>query len=208
MSDHEVKQGEHITRIAHQYHFANFKTVWDDPLNKALKEVRKNPHILLPGDVVRIPAREMRIEDAATGQRHTFEGDLTVLLLKIRMIDYQREAVAGAECRLEIEGAAETLTSDGDGKIEKRIDPPDEMAKLTVSDAEYSIRIGHLDPVEEESGLAARLNNLGYHVPPADERDDDELKSSIEEFQCDFKMKVDGENDAELRGQVVDEHGS
>lgn len=208
MADHVVEQGEHLARIARAHGFASHLTVWNDGANAALRNVRKNPFVLFPGDIVVIPDRKERKENAPTDQRTTFKATVSKLLLRIRLIDYEREAVPGKPCDMTVEGKKETLTTDGDGKIEKVIQPVDEIARLVVTRLDFSVKIGHLDPVEEESGVESRLNNLGYHVPPEDERDDDELRSSIEEFQCDFKMKVDGENNSGLQSRLRDEHGA
>ena len=45
-----VKQGDYLAKIAAQFGFTNLKTIWDDPQNAKLKELRKNPNVLFPGD--------------------------------------------------------------------------------------------------------------------------------------------------------------
>ena len=55
--------------------------------------------------------------------------------------------------------------------------------------------IGHLDPVSEPSGQAARLKNLGYLFSSPEADPDYEQKAlghAIEEFQCDHRLSVDG----------------
>ena len=48
---HTVQQGESVESIAHAAgHF--WDTVWQHPDNAALRQLRRSPHVLLPGDVV------------------------------------------------------------------------------------------------------------------------------------------------------------
>ena len=59
---HNVKQGEHLSLIAVMYGFADHQPIWNDPANAALRQRRKHPHILMPGDIVEIPDRQAREE--------------------------------------------------------------------------------------------------------------------------------------------------
>jgi Putative peptidoglycan binding domain len=212
-TSHIVKQGEHTTRIAKRYGFINFLTIWDDPENAALKELRKNPNVLFPGDRVFVPDKQLKKLPRPTGQKHRFVVAIKQLMLRIVIQNYSRKPISGTQCDLEVEGKAAHLVTDGNGQIEQLILPTAEIAKLDILNEEFSVLIGHLDPVEENSGLEARLNNLGYYVPPADsERDDDELRSAIEEFQRDYGLvpkggRPSGVNDAATQAKLLEAHG-
>ena len=43
---HRCDGSDHISSISHQYHFFNWKTIWDDKANKSLKKKRSNPNVL------------------------------------------------------------------------------------------------------------------------------------------------------------------
>ena len=58
MPSHTVEKGECMTSISRQYGFADYHTVYDHPQNKGLKDKRKNPNMLFPGDEVFIPEHE------------------------------------------------------------------------------------------------------------------------------------------------------
>ncbi len=71
MKDHSVEQGECLTSIAHQYGFF-WQTLWNHPRNAELKQQRKSPNTLLPGDTVHIPDKRLKEEARETGSLHRF----------------------------------------------------------------------------------------------------------------------------------------
>src|SRR3979490_2695044 len=71
-SNYKIKQGEHVSRIAKQFGFADYRTIWDHPNNAALKDLRKNPNVLAPGDQLFIPDKQLRKESRPTGATHRF----------------------------------------------------------------------------------------------------------------------------------------
>ena len=58
---HKVKQGECISSIAEDYGFS-WERIWNDLNNEELKQKRKDPNILYPGDEVVIADKEVREE--------------------------------------------------------------------------------------------------------------------------------------------------
>jgi Putative peptidoglycan binding domain len=219
-TQHTIKQGEHISSIAERYGFEDYKLIWNHPDNAELKKLRENPHVLFPGDTISVLDKELKVVDAATGKKHTYKVKLHALKLRVKLLNLAADPVKDTPCKLSLDSAAEEeLTTDGDGLVEKPIARSAKLAKLVVNDADFSMKIGHLNPIAEgdpvaddpanvDSGWEQRLNNLGYVVPPADDRDDDELRSAIEEFQCDHGMKAKGEKDAPTRSKLVEIHGS
>ena len=69
------------------------------------------------------------------------------------------------------------------------------------------MKIGDLDPIEEQSGQRARLANLGYYLASGSDIDEEELKSAVEEFQCDFGLVVDGICGSNTQKKLLKEHG-
>ena len=62
---HIVKQGDCISNIAYQHgHFPD--TIWNDSKNSDLRQKRKDPNVLLPGDVVYIRDIEAKEESCAS----------------------------------------------------------------------------------------------------------------------------------------------
>ena len=92
--DYTVQEGDCIGSIA----FANgftWSTLWNDPSNAALKQKRKDPNLLLSGDVVHIP--DLRIEQVpcATDQRHSFRLKGVPAKLKIQLLKEEMDQNPG-----------------------------------------------------------------------------------------------------------------
>jgi hypothetical protein len=198
-TQHTVGQGEHLVSIATHYGFADFKTIWDDPQNADLKAKRGNPNVLCQGDVLFIPDRQGKVCTGSTEQYHKFVAKRSPLKLRLIIKDIDGRPIANAPYTLDISGQTSEGTTDGKGLIVQRI--PVNAAKGMVlikqesfpEGIEIAISIGSLDPVEEISGIQARLNNLGYRAgDKAAGANSQELRSAIEEFQCDQGLTVDG----------------
>lgn len=217
---HLVQQGEYLAMLAHQYGFVNYRTIWDASENAALKNERKNPNILYPGDELFIPDHEIREDSRPTEKRHTWQKDSQDLKLRIVLTDLKNKPMQGLECVLTVDGDSKEIITGGDGKLPKDI--PDNAAGGKLLDKgkpgkelrlqrNFPLKIGHLDPVDKLSGQIARLNNLGYRAfelpdrPFTEEEEkkvgrDPQFLSAVEEFQCDFM----GQNNLAVIKQVVD----
>ncbi len=207
---HLVEQGDHISSIAERYGFEDYAPIWEHGDNDELRNNRPNPHVLLPGDVVSVLDPVEKTFTRATGKQHRFVLKVKPLVLRVSVLKVTHDPDKSAPCKVAIEGgAAKSLTTDGDGKVpDQPLARTDKLARLTLNGADFSLKIGWLDPITEPSGWEARLNNLGYAVPPKDDRTEDEVKSAIEEFQCDHGLDVKGEMDDKTRAKLEEIHGS
>jgi len=109
-----------------------------------------------------------------------------------------------------VEGTVYKLTSNGKGLIEKEVPPTAQKGVLKVPDLdlEMPVKIGHLDPHDEDPGWQGRLINLGYHPGPVGDDDTEQLGYSIEEFQCDNDLKVTGKLDGATKAKLKESHGA
>jgi hypothetical protein len=206
-TNYTIKQGDHVSKLAKQFGFADFATIWDDPNNAALKQLRKNPNVLNPGDQLFIPDKQLKKVGRQTGATHRFKARVVPLMLRVVVKNVDDTPLANTSCKLQVAGKTFPLTTDKNGKIEQEIPRDSETAQLVVLDQNIPIRIGHLDPVDQVSGYRARLNNLGYHAGSSDDPDDAQLRSAIEEFQCDQHLKVDGKCGPQTQKQLEKVHG-
>lgn len=209
-----VEQGDHLSKIAKDNGFTDYTVIWDHPNNVDLKKKRQNPNILFPGDQLFIPDMEEKQESGATDKKHTFTVDKKTLKLRLVLEDIYEKPIAGAQCALLVDGQTYQLTTDGHGKLEQEIPLDAKEGVLTIrgdetpfKDEVLSIKIGHLDPVDEVSGQVGRLNNLGYFAGSLDGSDSDAFESAVEEFQCDHGLKVDGDCGSQTQSKLKQVHG-
>ena len=226
---HTVVQGEHISHIARRYGFTSFKPIWHAAENAALREKRKTPDVLFPGDQVFIPERAIREEPRPTDQRHRFVKQGETLMLRVVLKGFRDEPLKRHEGTLRVESDGKNFNSKEDGLLEREIAPTAEHGLIldtgeagALADAdeqrELQLKIGHLDPVDELSGQMARLNNLGYGAGPvptralspkeeADIRTSMTFRSAVEEFQCDAGLLVDGKCGKQTQAKLLAVHG-
>lgn len=69
--DYEITQGDCIDSVALRYGFFP-DTLWNHGANTELKNLRKDPNVLFPGDKLFIPDLQIREVDKATEKRHRF----------------------------------------------------------------------------------------------------------------------------------------
>ena len=209
MPTHTVEQGEHLSGIAEQFKFQNIDTIWNHPNNAELKKLRKDPHILFPGDQVFIPDSQSKSDSAPTTKLSEFTIFIRRVRLNLKLQDVNGDAIANKPITLDVEGrTVPPPTTDGDGKTTSVILKSAKNGVLEMDDLQFPIKIGHLDPIDKPSGQAARLNNLGYEAGDTETIDTDAFESAVEEFQCDNGIKpVTGVCDGPTQDKLKSVHG-
>lgn len=199
--------------LASSYGFSSSRAIFDHPDNGELKDKRKTPSVLHPGDVVSIPDKDEKSADAATGAVHRFKVKLPTAMVRIAL---QVHGSYGYE--LSIDGETWSGTTDGSAPIEHPISPaatsgtlllwPDEEGndEARVGLQRIPLLLGHLDPLDEMSGIQGVLTNLGHYYGPIDGRESDALRAAIAAFQAKVDLPVTGEIDDALRDKLRAEH--
>ena len=203
-----VKHGDHISSIADEFKFRDYKNIWEDGSNASLKKLRDNPDVLNPGDTINIPDKKKREEACATGKTHVFEARLINPRLRIRFLKVDGDPRPGKDADIEVESKVERVKTDGGGiGTRHKIPRNSHKGRVLIETEEFKIGIGALDDVDSPKGQQARLMNLGYYRGSMDSTDDMEFRSAVEEFQCDRKLTVTGICDSETQAQLKSEHG-
>ena len=199
-------QGDSIHSLAALYgHF--WETIWNDPANAGLRARRTSPAQLAPGDEVAIPDLRTREERGATGGRLRFrrKGVPAMFRLQLKTLGEPR---ANEAYVLELDGALIEGKTGPDGRIEVPISPRCRGGELRLrGGAEViPIRIGHLDPLSETSGVMQRLANLGHTVGTSDDGSDEVTRSALAVFQLQHGLDVTGAIDPATRAKIAQLH--
>lgn len=209
-----VKQGDCISSIAFKHDLFP-EALWNHPDNSKLKQDRKEPNTLIPGDEVVIPDKETKEEDCGPEQKHRFRRKGVPERLRIRFLDDDDEPRADIAFVVEIErenGGPCPLrkgNTDDQGYLDVSIPPDGSTGKIYLGEGIgreiHEVLLGHLDPIDTLSGQKARLNNMAYSC--GDEKTDeiDQVAwEAIREFQKDNDLPVLARDATEIDQDTVD----
>jgi N-acetylmuramoyl-L-alanine amidase len=214
-AEHVVQQGDCLASIAKKYGFVDWNTIYNDELNVDFRKKRPNPHVLLPGDRLIIPDKKTKNESRPTAMLHTFQLARKEIRLRIVVRDIDGVPLGGKKYKLTVEGEVHEGVLPDDALLDEPI-PPDALeGELRVwceddfpdfADT-WMLKLGHLDPVEDLTGVQARLNNLGYDCGPVDGKDGPRTQAAVRAFQRDHGLDIDGipgpKTQAALKGEYT-----
>lgn len=208
MPFHDVKQGETLLGLAVANGLESWKDILDRPENAELKKKRSDPGILKAGDRVFIPNRQMGHEPAAVDAKHTFKIGPPKAWLRLAVKDAAGDALADRKYELAVAGKTLSGKLPANGVIEQAVPVDATEGRLTVwmdetATQAWDLRIGHMDPADEVSGVQARLNNLGFDCGDPDGVLDDDTKSAVRAFQLLTGLEATGEIDDALREKLL-----
>ena len=201
-----VDLGDSIPSIAKQNGFF-WETIWNHPQNAALKAKRKDPNILFPGDQVFVPDLALKEETRGTNARHKFKlkGEQVKFKLQLLMLGEPRKNEAYT---LLVNGKIYKGTTDGQGKLEQVVpaDAQNGTLLLRGGKEKYPVNFGHLNPIDEISGVQQRLNNLGFQAGSEDGQQSGQLKAVLTAFQTKYKLNPTGEIDGATKAKLSELH--
>jgi N-acetylmuramoyl-L-alanine amidase len=207
MPSYVVRQGDCITSIAVRYGYS-CDTIWNHPDNAQLKASRKNPNILLVGDVVELPDKPASAVSVPAAQRHRFVLKRPKPRLRLVLRD-NGEPITNTSFELDIDGKTLPGTTDGNGKLDLAIPGHVTTAKLRMParGRTWSLQIGHLDPIDEVTGAQARLKQLGFYAGAIDGALTPLTVAAIRSFQRKHQLAVTGTLDDATRGALAQQFG-
>ncbi len=208
---HQVQQGECLVSIAESYGFF-WETLWNLPANKAIRDTRRDPTVLLPGDVVTIPEKTIKEYVRPTGARHTFRVKNVPAKFNLRLLDEGGKARSGLAFVLLVDGVEITGTTDGDGWVRASIAPTARSGTLKVTEQEsgeeesYEVELGHLDPVDTIAGAQARMKQMGAYYGVVTGTMSLPFVASLKAFQTSQGLTPTGELDASTQAALRETH--
>jgi hypothetical protein len=204
---YEVQRGDCLSSIAFAHGFF-WKTLWNLGENAELKGARKNPDILLPGDLLHVPAIRIKKVTGSTNKRHRFQLKGIPVRLRLRFLD-SGEPLANEPYVLRVDGAERTGSLNGQGRLEESILPTARVAEIRIGDSTEWIQIdlGAVDPISEISGVQGRLRNLGFSPGAIDGVLGPRTRTALRRFQKRHKLKPTSEPDVATRDKLRELHG-
>lgn len=213
---HNVKQGDCLASIAHLYGFADYKVIYDHPENSEFRKARPNPNLIMPGDQIFIPDRELKSLSVDTDKRHRFVVNRSKTVLRVVIRNEDGEPCDSVPYQILLGGVIESGVTDANGLINHHVPADLKEATLDVwvgtGDCEcipqrWILKIGYLDPVEYSSGIQGRLNNLGFDCGKVDGIIGPKTKAAIKRFQEQHGLIVDGIAGPKTQAKLKTEHG-
>lgn len=199
---HLVRRGECVSSIADKHGFF-WETLWDAPENRALREVRGDPNVLLPGDRVFVPElREKEQRRCGTGSVHRFKRRGVPERLRIRFAHADEGPKANMGYIFDDGRSQRRGETDDDGYLEEWISTRLRIVTITFDDDSVSrLQVGDLDPPQTVRGAGARLMSLGYASPGAS------LAVVLENFQLAKELDPTAELDEATVAALVTAFG-
>lgn len=209
-----VKQGDYLAKIAFEQG-VELRDIWNHTKNAALRASRGSPNLLHPGDVLFIPHAPDGLFDLRKGEVNRFVTMIPDVDLNVRFVHLD-EVLANTPCEVHgLPGHADLpleATTDAEGGLQLKVSPL--LDSLTVRfpsrELDFPLRIGHLDPTEEISGINGRLANLGFvswtyaHSRAGAE---EVVPDAIRAFQRAHGIPPTGELDDQTREAIIRAHG-
>ena len=207
-----VRKGEHLLKIALRLGF-DAETVWQDPKNADLRAKRPSMHVLCVGDVLYVPdGTDPEWLPINVGAKNPFKAKVPAVRVAVKFV-VQGKPLASEACTIRELPKLGELTTTSDGTLEFEAPMGLEVATVEFVDVQLvqPLRIGHLDPVSELTGVYQRLNNLGCVLDDPDASttlDEQSLRDPLSTFQSSQGMSAaTGDLDDDTRTKLRSEYG-
>jgi len=209
MPEHTVRQGECLSSIAKDKGFRNYRTIYQHPRNAQFRRLRPDPNVILPGDRLYIPDHSEKEAACGTNQKHRFKVKASNARFRLRLT-LSGKPREKEPYTLVVDGRRITGQTTGDGWIDQKISPGARSATLILKEGEeqYTIQLGHIDPIEAISGIQGRLRNLGFYGGEINGQLDDATRAGIQAFQKKHGLNLTGEPDQQTRNKLRSAYGS
>jgi hypothetical protein len=188
MQPYVIKQGDYLAALAHKFDF-DADDVWNHDKNSDLREACPDPNILNPTEILYIPDqvnKKPKTFSLNTGTTNSFVSDTPKVTIAIRFDD---EDLKNKDYTVvELPELTDLKTGDdGTASFSIPVTLPSFTIEFTESGAAFQIFVAHLDPITTLSGVAQRLQNLGYLGPQPDgsDLDVDAVRAALRMFKAD-----------------------
>lgn len=206
MAWHIVQQGEHLPEIARKYGFGKHSVILDHPENQKLRDDKRDPHLLLPGDRVFIPEHRKTAVEVQAEKRHQFVVEVPKLMLRVFLHDENDKPLGFKPFTVTIGGRKVDGTTGRDGLVEVPIPINAHDGKLEIDGHKFEIRIGFLDPINSITGTQSRLMNLGYTIQEEFGALGPATRDALSRFQETEGLEVTGQPNDQTLSKLQEKH--
>ena len=209
-----VQPGDCLSSIAEDFGFSDYRSIYEDGSNADFRQLRPNPNLIYPGDVINIPDKGGKIDNKGTEQRHHYQIKTTKRFLRLRLRQDNGDPLANTQYQLTVEDDVRTGSTDGDGLLKEKISRTARDAVLEAGNFTWNLQIAALNPIDNTdddgvSGYQARLKNLGYDSGPIDGICGPRTEAAVRAFQEDYPpLAVDGICGPQTKAKLIEVHDS
>lgn len=196
---HVVRQGEYLTKIAYE-----LKLPEDDILLLAQNEelfTLRDPNVLHAGDVVSYEPFVPEKGSFAPTQPNHYKTPVPKVTLELTFTRFGKPL---ANESYKLTGVGQTVEGTTDGSAKASLSVPVNVSEVRVAMRDgalvFGLKVGFLEPVEEDPGGVQRLATLGYLYLPHDateELRERRIERAYLEFQRDEGLPQSGFLDEE-----------
>ena len=207
-----IRQGDYLKRIAHTLGF-DADAAWSHPKNAEMADKRE-PNLLHPGDILYVPDPNPKWETLNQGTTNTYAVTVPTTRVNLAFKD-ANGPIANAAYVAEGLGDKQHGTTDGNGMLSLKVPVHVTECQVTFPDknATYPVRVGHMDPIDEPSGVRKRLEHMGYVLrsegDPLPLTDDDigaRDRAGIIDFQQEHGLNPTGVVDDATKKAILEKH--
>lgn len=207
---HVVEEGEGITFIAAEYGFLP-DTIWNMPENADLRQQRKQPEQLQPGDVVFVPdVRRLKDHPVPPGEAAKLVRKGIAPQLNMKLLDDKGEPRANEPYTMQVGTSLISGTTDAEGWVRQTVTPSMKSATLFLKNGAEVVKLkpNHLPPVQSIKGVQSRLSNMGHLPDPVDGVMTPATMAAVKKFQQEAGLPDTGKLDPATIKKLEELHGS
>jgi N-acetylmuramoyl-L-alanine amidase len=192
-----VQQGDYLDRLAFRFG-TTAQLLWSNSLNADLAHRRPNPNTLLPGDVLFVPSAPPPALPLRVGTTNRFVATVPRVTMRLRLrgrgLAFANEPfeLRGVEPPLGVRG---TVGEDATAVFDVPVWLPEAELYFPGLDVSVRFSIGHLDPINEPSGVAQRLRNLGFLPHRTVTSSPERVREAVARFQSEAGLPATGDVD-------------
>lgn len=207
--EYVVEQGECVESIAADNGLF-WETIWNDGKNAKVKEARKEPNMILPGDKLHVREIEVKKETGETDKRHTFKRKGVPSALHMQFLE-SGQPRKNLKYRLTLGDREFKGSTDDKGRISHPVPPatPDGMLYLGDDESEkFELVLRALDPIDTPTGIQQRLHNLNYNPGKIDGIIGPRTRAAVRLFQEHHDLDPDGIAGPKTQAKLKEMYGA